>query len=370
MRFHWEEQHVLLRDMLDRYAADRHAFSPERQRAGWDEERRASWTELAELGILGLPFAEEDGGSGGSMLDVVLTMQSFGRGLVVLPYLSAVVMAGGLLRLAGSARQKARYLPGLIGGEQLLSFAFAEPQSRYEFTNVETTATRKGDTYVLSGRKTAVLGAAQADHCIVSARTAGGLSLFIVPTAELSIREYRVIDGGSAAEITLGDVAVPADALLGDEGSAAPVIEQVLAEATVALCADAVGAMEAALEKCIEHARTRQAFGQAIAQFQVIQHRLVDMRLACEMAGAITLKAATQLAGALPGAIRTASAAKVLVNAEAGMVGKNAVQIHGAIGITEELDIGAYFKRLTAMQLMLGSSDHHLRLCAAARKGA
>ena len=374
MRFNWDESQTMLRDMVERYVADRHPFTPGRQAAAWDDAAHASWRELAELGLLGLPFAGADGGSDGSALDVLLVMQAFGKGLVRLPYLSTVVLAGGVLRHAASAAQKAALLPGVIAGDTLLALAFAEPQARDEPANVRTTARRTGQGYVLDGGKCVVLGAADAHACIVSARTAGaasdrdGISLFLVPAAALARTPFRAIDGQGAADIALDGVHVAADALIGAEGQALPVIERVLAEGAAALCADAVGAMTACFEKCVEHAKTRVAFGKPLAQFQVIEHRLVDMRLACEMAGAMALKAASAFADGLPDAIRAASACKALVNEEAAFVGKAAVQLHGAIGITEELDIGAYFKRLTAMQLMLGGTDHHIRRCASAAR--
>jgi alkylation response protein AidB-like acyl-CoA dehydrogenase len=366
MRFAWTEEQVMLKSMLDRYVADRPGFpAPSR------DANRAAWKELAELGLLGMPFAEEDGGSGGTALDVLLTMEAFGKGLLHLPYLSSIVLSGGLLRHAGTAEQREALIPRLIAGDLRMAFAFAEPESRYNPAHVATVARCAGDGFVLSGTKTAVLGGDDADMLIVSARTDGGsqdeagISLFLVPADQVGIRPYALIDGMGAAEITFADVSVGADALLGEAGEALPVIERVLDEATAAICADAVGAMEALNAKCAGFAQTRSAFGKTLSEFQVIQHRLVDMQIAHEMAAAMALKAASQIASGVRDPARAVSACKVQVNEEAAMVAKAAVQMHGAIGITEELDIGHYFKRLYAMQLCFGNANHHLRRCIA-----
>jgi alkylation response protein AidB-like acyl-CoA dehydrogenase len=366
MRFGWDEQQILLRSMLERFVADRRATRPPPD-AGFDA---AEWRELAELGILGLPFAEADGGSGGSALDVVLAMQAFGQGLVTAPYLSTVILAGGLLRAAGAPAQRAAHLPALIAGEKLFAFGFAELGSRFNPVNVATRAAARGDGgFVISGAKSVVLGAPDAHACFVTARTAGepldetGVSLFLVPldAPGVTLRSYRCIDGFPAADVTLDRVEAPAEALFGELGKAAPVVRRVLDEATVAVCADAVGAMAAVNARCVDYAKTRRAFGQAIGDFQAVQHRLVDMQIAYEMASAITLKAAVQLAGGGPAAARAAAGCKAQVNEEAAFVGKTAVQLHGAIGITEELDIGRYFKRLMAFKTSFGDTDHHLQ---------
>jgi alkylation response protein AidB-like acyl-CoA dehydrogenase len=368
MRFGWDEQQVLLRSMLERFVSERRAArSPLDEPVDFDAEE---WRELAELGVLGLPFAEDDGGSGGSPLDVVLAMQAFGRGLVTAPYLSTVILAGGLLREAGAPDQRGAHLPDLIAGKKLLAFGFAEPGSRFNPVNVATRAApREAGGFALSGEKSVVLGAPHAQACFITARTAGerqeaaGVSLFLVPmdAPGLKVRSYRCLDGFAAADLTLEGVEVGAEALYGPLNGAAPIVRRVLDQATVAICGEAVGAMAALNDRCVDYAKTRRAFGQAIGDFQAIQHRLVDMQIAYEMASAITLKAAAQLAAASPAAARAVAGCKAQVGEEAAFVGKTAVQLHGAIGITEELDVGRYFKRLMAIRTSFGDTDHHLR---------
>jgi alkylation response protein AidB-like acyl-CoA dehydrogenase len=368
MRFAWDEQQQMLQDTVRRFVADKNGFEARRARI----ERGSPpelWQELAELGLLAVPFAEADGGFGGSSLDVAIVMEAFGRGLMLEPYVSSILLAGGILRHAGSPEQRERWIGPLVGGETRLAFGFAEPQSRYNLANVTTTATRNGDGYTISGTKSVVLGASHADHCFVTVRTSGeprdpaGISVLLVPLDALGVtlRPYLCMDGMPAAELTLSDVRVGADALFGPEGEGRALAARVIDEAAVALCAEAVGAMAALNEKCLDYAQTRKAFGQAIAGFQAIQHRLVDMRLAGELASAITIKAAQALASEAPDTERAVAACKALVSEESMFVAKNAVQLHGAVGITEELDIGHYFRRITAIHSTFGNGDYHLQ---------
>lgn len=367
MRFAWQEQQQLLRSMLERFVADRYAFDARRGRPnGFDAE---AWRELAELGVLGLPFEEAHGGSGGSALDVLVVMEAFGRGLAATPYATSIVLGGALLRHAGDETQKAEYIPRLVSGDLRLCLAYAEPGSRFDPAFATTTALRVDGGYLLNGRKVVVLGAPDAQACFVTARSAGaehqaeGLSLLLTPldAPGVSLTPFRCIDGASAADIAFEDVFVPDARLFGPAGEALPLVERALDEATAAVCAEAVGIISALNEKCVEHAKTRRAFGQSLSEFQVIQHRLVDMQIAYEMAAAIALKAASQIAAGAAGAARSVSSCKVLVGDEAGFVGKAAVQLHGAIGMTDELDVGHYFKRLMAIRASFGDADFHLR---------
>ena len=367
MRYSWNDEQELLRSTLQKYVDTRYTADFRRERLARRLDAEV-WSELAELGILGLPFEERYGGSGGSALDTLLVMAAFGRGLVVEPYLASVVLGGGLVRAAADERHKAELIPQLISGELRLAFAFAEPQSRFNLKNVSVRARRAGGDYVLSGRKIVVQGAPDAHLLIATARTSGnaldaeGISLFTIPrdAGGLEIHPYRCVDGLSAADITLSEVRVPADHLLGDPDAALGPVERVIDEATSAVCGEAVGAMGALNEKCVEFAKSRHAFGKPIGQFQAIGHRLVDMHVAYEQASAIAIKAALKLSTSNPDSARTVSACKVSVGKEAAFVGKNAVQIHGAMGTTEELDIGHYFKRLTAIQGTFGGARYHL----------
>jgi alkylation response protein AidB-like acyl-CoA dehydrogenase len=333
---------------------------------GCDAQR---WQTFAQLGLLGMPFSPDHGGSGAGAIETMVVMKAFGRHLVVEPYLPTVVLAGAALRHAGSAELRQRLIPPIVAGHTRLAFAHSEPQSRYHLAHVATTAVRQGAYWELDGHKSVVLGAGQADHLIVSARTSGdtlspnGISLFMVErrTPGLTVTDYPCVDGTRAAELVFQQVRIPQDSYLGEIDRALPVIEQVMDEACAALCAEATGAMLALNEKTLEYTQTRTAFGQAVASFQVIQHRLVDMRVACEYAQAMALMAAQAAIGPAERRQRAVSAAKFMIGRDSKFVAQNAIQLHGAIGITDELDISHYFKRITAIGVLLGSPDHHLR---------
>jgi alkylation response protein AidB-like acyl-CoA dehydrogenase len=347
MRYSWNEEQELLRSTLQKYVDTRYTADFRRQRLTRPLDSEI-WSELAELGILGLPFEERYGGSGGSPLDTLLVMAAFGRGLVIEPYLASVVLGGGVLRACGDERRKAELVPQLISGELRIAFAYAEPSSRFNLRHVNVRARRAGGDYVLTGRKIVVQGAPDAHILIANARTSGnaldaeGISLFMIPhdAAGLEVHGYRCVDGMSAADIALNEVRVPADHLLGEPGAALGPVERAVDEAISAVCGEAVGAMGALNEKCVEFAKSRHAFGKPIGQFQAIGHRLVDMHVAYEQASAIAIKAALKLSTSSPDSARTVSACKVSVGKEAAFVGKSAVQLHGAMGTTDELDIG------------------------------
>jgi alkylation response protein AidB-like acyl-CoA dehydrogenase len=369
VRFSWTEEQVLLRATLNQYFADRYPFE-NRQRRIRDGFSSALWNELAELGILGVPFEEEYGGTGGSPLDTLIVMEAFGRALVVEPFLPSIVLSGGLLRALASPAQKSRLIPPIISGELRAAFAFAEAQSRFNLSNVATEARIRDGQYVLNGRKIVAYGAPESQLLLVTARTAGsslepqGISVFMIPkdTKGLRIATYRCVDGMAAGDVIMEDVRLAREALLGEADHALPAIERVIDEAICAICGEAVGAMAALVEKCVEYSKSRRAFGKPIAEFQVIGHRLVDMHVAYEVAAAMAVKTAVAMRGRSATEVTAAaSACKVKVGQEAGFIGKTAVQLHGAIGTSDELDIGHYFKRLTTLQTMFGSADFHLR---------
>lgn len=330
---------------------------------------RPLWQRYAELGLLGLPFAEADGGFGGSAVETMIVMESFGRGLVVEPYLASVVIAGGLVALAGNAAQKKAILPALAGGKLLLAFAHGERQSRYLLADVETTATADGGGYVLTGRKGVVLHGDSADRLVVSARTAGasrdrsGISLFLVDAKAkgVSRRAYPTVDGLRAAEVTLDQVRVEGDALLGAKGEAYPVIEHAVDRAIAALCAEAVGIMETLNATTLDYLKTRKQFGVPIGSFQALQHRMADMMVELEQARSMATLAAlsADLADAKERR-RVISAAKVQIGRSGRFVGQQSIQLHGGIGMTDEYSAGHYFKRLTIIDQTYGDADHHL----------
>ncbi len=332
---------------------------------------RAHWAHFAELGWLSLAIDEADGGLGGTALDTAVLMEGFGRGLLLEPYLSNMVMGAGVIGLAASEGQKSAVLPALGGGELLLSFAFAEPRARYDLAMVTSEAVKGDGGYVLNGHKSVVLHAASADKIIVSARTAGkvndanGISLFLLERAApgLSLQAYATIDGGRAAEVMLADAK---GELLGEEGGALAIIEAVIDRALIALCAEAVGIMQTLIEMTRAYLDSRKQFGVPIAKFQVLQHQLVDMYMAHKLSKALTYRAAAAIGSADSAArARAASAAKVQIGKAGKLVGQQAVQLHGGMGMTDELPLGHYFKRLSMIETLFGNTDHHRRRFAA-----
>jgi pimeloyl-CoA dehydrogenase small subunit len=369
--FTFSDEQNLLRDSIDRFVSHDYTFAA-RQKLVREEPgfSRANWRKFAELGWLGVPFAEEDGGFGGGPIEVMLMMEQFGRALVVEPFVPTVLLAGGAIRLAGRNAQKDRWLPGIIDGSVQAAFAFAEPQGRFNLADLTTTARPEGDGYRLDGYKCVVWNGPSADLLVVSARTSGaqrartGISLFLVDARApgVSRRDYPTVDALRASEITLSGVRVAKDAPLGRPGRALPVIERLVDEATMAVGAEAVGCMEVLYKTTVEYCKTREQFGQPIGKFQVLQHRMVDMFMEYEQAKSLMYMAAMRLAeGYGDEAKRAVSAFKVQVGKSGRFVGQNAVQLHGGMGMTEELSVGHYFKRITMIDTLFGNVDFHLK---------
>jgi len=367
MDFTLNEEQQLLKNSVERFVEQDYGFEKRRDIIaspdGFDPE---IWAQMAELGWLGLPFSEEEGGYDGTPVETMILMEALGRGLMVEPYLATVVLGGGLVAALGKADKKAAILPNLIAGEMQLAFAHAEPQSRFDPADIVTSATKDGDGYLLNGHKAVVLNGGSADNIIVSARTSGeqrdqgGISLFIVDAdaAGLKVNSYPTIDGFRAAELELTDVSAE---VLGEIDSAYPAIEAVLDAGIAAISAEAVGAMQVLHDDTLEYLKTRQQFGQAIGSFQVLQHRMVDIYIELEQARSAAVMATLRLTDNDPAARRHAlSAAKVQIGQASRFVGQNAVQLHGGIGMTDELRISHYFKRLTMITNQFGSVDYHL----------
>jgi alkylation response protein AidB-like acyl-CoA dehydrogenase len=371
MDFNLSEEQRLLAESVERFIQNDYDFA-KRQKivASADGMDRSHWKTFADLGWLGVPFSEEDGGFGGGPIEVMVLMERFGRGIVVEPYITGVLLAGRAIALAGDRAQKERWLAAIIDGSKLAAFASAEPGSRFDLTDVSTTATADGDGWRLNGHKAVVVQAVNADFLVVSARTSGnrrdrdGVSLFIVESnaAGLTRRDYATVDEMRASEVMLNDVRVGKDALLGAAGSAAAVLERVTDEATLAVGAEAVGAMEVLYKSTVDYTKQRQQFGQPISQFQVLQHRMVDMFMEAELSKSLMFMAAMRMAEGYDDTARRAiSALKVQVGKSGRFVAQNAVQLHGGMGMTEELAIGHYFKRMTVIDAWFGNTDHHLR---------
>ena len=370
MDFNFTEEQEMVRDGLSRLVREQYDWETRRSAvesdAGWRPE---IWAQLAELGILGMPFSEADGGFGGGAVDAMIVMEEFGKGLVVEPFLPTVVCAGGFLKHAGTDAQKEEHIGGIVDGSRVYAFAYAEPRGRYDLADLQTTAKKDGDGYVLNGHKAVVVGAPWASHLVVTARTSGGqrerdgVSVFVVANDAEGVvrRDYPTVDGRRASEVYFENVSVPADALIGDEGGALPLVEQVADEAVAALCAEACGAMKVAHAMTVDYSRQRKQFGVPIGKFQVLQHRMVDMFTEYEQSVSMTYLATLKLDAPEKERKRTASAAKVRIGQAARFVGQEAIQIHGGMGMTDELAIGSYFKRLTILSSEFGDVDHHMK---------
>jgi alkylation response protein AidB-like acyl-CoA dehydrogenase len=366
MDFNYTDEQNALRDTLTRFIAKDYPFEARRALAkSADGFSRAHWKQFAELGLLALPFPEDFGGLNGNGVDTMLVMEAFGRGLVLEPYLSSVVVAGHLVRDAGSAAQKDALLPAVAGGERMLALAHYERGARYEVSRVDTAAKADGAGWKLSGSKAVVLGGGAADRLLVSANTGKGISLFLVDARRpgVSVRSYMTQDGGRAAEVRLDNVAVGADALIGAQDGALPAIERALDYGIAAMCAEAVGIMAALDEATLEYLKTRKQFGQPIGRFQALQHRMVDMVIATEQSRSMAMMAAVKVdSDDATERRRAISAAKAYIGQQARFVGQQAVQLHGGMGVVDELNVSHWFKRLTMIELTFGNTDHHLGL--------
>ncbi|MBT3172378.1 MAG: pimeloyl-CoA dehydrogenase small subunit [Rhodospirillaceae bacterium] len=375
MEFTLSDEQVLFQESVESFTAKQ--YDADKRRALSESEdgfSRAHWAHFAELGWLGLGIEEAHGGLGGTALDMAVLMEGFGRALVLEPYLSSMVMGGGALELAASEKQKSALLPALGGGALLLAFAFAEPRARYDLAKVATIAEKCGGGYLLRGHKSVVLHAASADKIIVSARTAGGvgdkagISLFLLERAApgVNLQSYPTVDRGRAAEVVLDEAVVTEYDLLGQEGQAHAIIEAVIDRAIIAVCAEAIGIMQTLIEMTRAYLDNRKQFGIPIGKFQVLQHQLVDMYMAHELSKALTYRAAAAIASAESAArARAVSAAKVQIGKAGSLVGQQAIQLHGGMGMTDELPLGQYFKRLTMIETLFGNTDHHRRRFAA-----
>ncbi len=371
MDFSFTEEQTLLEESVTKYMQNDYDFESRqkltRSELGYSAE---NWATFAELGWLGVSFSEADGGFGGGAIEAMLMAEIFGKSLVVEPFLATIVLTGGAIKHGGTPAQKEKYLPGIIDGSVQGALAYAEPQGRFNLSDLTTTASKKDGGYVINGYKAVVLNGPAADILVVSARTSGeqrdtdGVSLFVVDANApgVSRRDYPTVDGLRASEITFENVAVDADALLGEEGSGLGLLEQVIDGGILTVGAEAVGAMEVLYKDTVEYCKTREQFGQPIGKFQVLQHRMVDMFMEHEQSKSLMFMAAMRLdEGYGPEAQKAVSAFKVQVGKSGRFVGQSAVQLHGGMGMTDELNIGHYFKRLTIIDTLFGNVDFHLK---------
>ncbi|MFD3809380.1 acyl-CoA dehydrogenase family protein [Rhodococcus sp. NPDC058639] len=373
MDFGLSKEQELLRDSVTGFLAHRYDLARSRKAAttgaGWQPD---VWRALSEeLGILGATLPEDVGGMNGGPVELMVVAEALGHALVVEPYVDTVVLGGGMLHRAGGPRAHA-VLEAIASGEAVTAFAATEPTSGYVFHDVTTTARRDGGEWVIDGAKIVVTSAPLATHLLVTARTAGdrrdtaGVSLFLVefdpanPPAGVEMHSYRTIDDRRASDLVFSGLRVPADALLGDEGGAWPSVSRGVDEATTAVAAEAVGLMRKVLADTVEYTKQRRQFGHPIGSFQALQHRMVDMYMELEQAISAVYLAVMHLEADDLARARSISAAKATISRAARFIGQNAVQLHGGMGMTEELAVGHYFKRLTAIEYEFGTADHHI----------
>ena len=347
--YEWEKRQVLVASDL--------GFSSE------------NWKTFAELGWLGISLSEKSGGFGGSALESMIIMEEFGKGLVVEPFLETVILCAGLIDSCGNEEQKADLLGPVISGEMHLALGFTEPQSRFNLADVTTEAKKKNGDYLVSGFKSVVMNGPNADKLIISARTSGkqddkeGISLFVIDRnlEGVSLRNYPTVDGRRASEVTLENVIIPSSSLLSEEGKGFQHLEGAIDRATLAICAEAVGAMEVLYKTTVEYTKTREQFGQAIGKFQVLQHRMVDMFMEYEQSKSLLYMATIKNVEGSKDAKKAISGLKYQVGKAAKFIGQQSVQLHGGMGVTEELNVGHFFKRLTTIITIFGNTDYHLK---------
>lgn len=368
MNFEFTEEQTMLRDSVARFVQDDYAFDKRQEIAATDAGMsHDNWKMFAELGWLSIPFAEEHGGFGGDAVDLMLVMEELGKGLVLEPYLATVVLFGGLLSRGGTAQQKEEIIPAIIDGSCLGAFAYLERQSRFELADVKTSASASGDSFTLNGEKVVVFNGANANQIIVSARTSGdqfdeqGISLFLVPADAqgVSVTSYRLMDGQLVANVTMQDVEVPAASLVGELDGGFALIDAVVMQANVALAAEAVGIMAQLNNKTVEYTKTREQFGVAIGGFQALQHRMVDTFMCYEQVKSMLFRAVCAMTDAKEDARTAIHALKVILDKHGRQIFGEAIQIHGGMGITDELDIGHYAKRLMMISTTFGNGQYH-----------
>ena len=369
MDLSFTEDQELIQESVEKYIRDN--YDSEKRRniidnsKGYDEK---TWQTFSDLGWLALPFSEKVGGYGGGLVELMILMKNFGRGLVVEPYMSSIVLSGNVLSFSPESEKRDSILSGLLEGNKKVSFAFAENGSRFNPFDVSTTANYNSNKWKLNGHKTVVFGAGQSDYILVSARSSGerydkdGISIFCIDTKkdDVYIKDYPTIDGFRAAEIKLKDLNLQDSALISKKGKASDIIENTFLISLVAAAAEASGIMEKMYEMTLEYISTRKQFGKTIGSFQTIQHRAVDMLILSEEMTSLSSLAAISNNNSLISK-KSIFASKINIGLGGKKLGQEAIQLHGGMGVTEEMEIGQYFKRLTLLDTFLGNSDYYLQ---------
>jgi alkylation response protein AidB-like acyl-CoA dehydrogenase len=367
MNFNLSEEQNMLKDSVARFVRDEYDFDSRRANAASELGfNPANWQMFAELGWLSIPFDETHGGFGGGATEVMAVMEEMGKGLVVEPFVATVLMFGGLLNKSGNAALQDANIEKIIDGSLQGGFAYLERQSRFELADVKTQAKRDGADFVLNGEKTVVSNGMAANKVVVSARTSGeqcdeaGITLFLVDTDAPGVERtsYRLMDGQLVANIKLTDVRVAADHVLGDVDKGYTLIEAVVGDVIIALCAEAMGIMQKLNTTTIEYTKTRKQFGVAISSFQALQHRMVDMFMAGEQAKSILYRAVCAAESGAEDLPKNIAALKVMIGRNGKLIGDEAIQLHGGMGLTDELDVGHYVKRLMMINTTFGDADY------------
>jgi alkylation response protein AidB-like acyl-CoA dehydrogenase len=374
VNFELSEEQQLLEDSLVRFVQDNYDLESRTKLAasklGFSE---AHWETMAELGWLGMPFGETDGGFGGNQIDTMVVMEQFGKGLVLEPYLASVILGGGVVKRVGTDVQRSSILPGVIDGSRQLTLAYAEKQARFDLHDVATSARADGDGFVVNGTKSMVPSAATATQMVVSVRTSGGridkdgITLVLVDGEADGVKrdDFPTVDGLRASEVNFENVQISSDAVLGEVGRGFEVLREVANDAILALSAEAVGAMEVLHKDTVAYTQERVQFDHPLSEFQVVQHRMVDMFMEYEQCKSLLYRATLETAQGAPTAQRSVHALKHMVGKTGIFIGENAVQLHGGMGMTEELRVGHYFKRLLVLDAQFGNADYHLEQFAA-----
>ena len=369
MNFELSEEQKMIQQSVERFVQENYDLTNRvkisSEDPGYSQEY---WTAMAELGWLGLAFSEEEGGFGGNQIDTLVLMEQFGKGLVLEPFLANIVLGGGAIKRGGSPAIKESILPNLIEGNLQVTLAYAEEQSRFDIEDVATAAREDGSNFIINGKKSMVLNAESANKIVVVTRTSGsqvdedGISLFLVDATSKGIERenFPTVDGLRASEITFTDVEVPSNNLIGEKDKGFSILQAVVNDAILALSAEAVGAMEVLYKDTVEYTQQREQFDHPLSDFQVLQHRMVDMFMEYEQCKSLLLRATMETVQDPILAQRTVHALKHLIGKSGIFVGESAVQLHGGMGVTEELRIGHFFKRLLVIDSQFGNSDFHL----------
>ena len=370
MDFTFNEEQSLIQDQVDQFVQKEYDWETRQSLSNSDLGFGIdNWKKFAELGWLGISVSEDNGGYGGTAIESMLIMEAFGKGLVVEPFLETVIMSASLIDDHGSDQQKSSVLEPAIAGEMQLALAYAEPQSRFNLSDLVTDAKLDGDNYILNGYKSVVMNGPSADKFIISARTSGtqldenGISLFLVDSDSTGLdkTDYKTVDGRRASDLSIENVSVPKDNLIGQQDKGFEILDSAIDKAILAISAEAVGAMEVLYKTTVEYTKTREQFGTAIGKFQVLQHRMVDMFMEYEQCKSLLYMATMKHEEGSPDAKKAISGLKYQVGKAGKFIGQQAVQLHGGMGVTDELNVGHYFKRLTTVGTIFGNTDYHLK---------